>query len=190
VKERIQPRQVNIAQLQRILLAQRQTLFFYKDVLPTTPHFEAIQQIGMKAIDPGFEDFSFRPGEPATFAQISKYLFHGLKLPVKMDYTDLWKIMPSKNPKYSPHKGTQHCTPDYWATYYMMTLCNMGAFTSEALQSMDPDAPAQRADLVKWAAAAMKVQPESHAILSAETMKENGQITRGELAEFLISLMS
>lgn len=69
--------------------------------------------------------------------------------------------MPFKNPKYSPHKGTQHCTPYHCATYYMMTLCNMGAFTTEPLQRMDPDAPAQRADLVKWAATAMKVQPES-----------------------------
>lgn len=189
VQQSIQPRQVEVKELQSTLIQQRQTLFLYTDVPPAAEHFEAIQRIGLAGIDPGYSDFSFHPDDPATLAYVAKYLFVGLKLPVKMDFTDLWKIMPSKNPKFSPHRSTQHCTPDHWATYYLMTLYNLGAFNEEVLQHMDPDAPAQRADLVRWAAAALKVEPDAHPVLAAEAQKADGTFTRAELAEFLIALM-
>lgn len=189
VKQKIQPRQVNVRDLQRTLLRERQTLFLYTDLPPAAGHFEAIQEIGLAGIDPGYNDFSFRPNEPATFAYVAKYLFKGLGLPVKMDYTDLWKIMPSKNPKFTTHPSTQHCTPDHWATYYIMTLRNMGAFDDEFLERMDPEAPARRADLVRWAAAAARIDARSHPLLVAETKKGDGPFTRAELAEFLVALM-
>jgi hypothetical protein len=180
---------VNVAELQRTLLRQRQTLFLYTDVPPTADRFEAIQHIGLAGIDPGYPDFSFHPTEPATYAYVAKYLFRGLKLPVKMDYTDLWKIMPSKNPKFSPRHHSQHCTPDHWATYYILTLYNMGAFSEEVLQRIDPDGPASRLDLVHWSAAALKAGPQSHPVLAAEAQKGDGPVTRAELAEFLFALM-
>jgi hypothetical protein len=188
VKRKLEPRQVDVPELQRMLVKQKQTLFFYKDVLPTTAHFEAIQQIGMRGIDAGFEDFTFRPEAPATLAQLSKYVFHGLKLSVKMDYSDLWKIMPAKNPKFNTRPNTQHCTPDHWATYYIMTLHNMGAFSTEALEAMDPEAPATSQDLVRWAAAALKSQPEANSVLAAESKKHDAPVTRAELAEFIVAL--
>jgi hypothetical protein len=189
VKEKIQPRDLDVPALQRSLLKQHQTLFLYTDVPPSADHFEAIQRMGLSGIDPGYADFSFRPEELATLAFVAKYLFQGLKLPVKMDYSDLWKIMPAKNPKFSPHHHSQHCTPDHWATYYLMTLYNMNAFDEVFLQRMDPDAPARRSDLVAWTAAASKTTVQAHPLLLAESQKPNGPFTRAELAEFICSLV-
>lgn len=189
VKQKIQPRDLDVPALQRSLLKQHQTLFLYTDVPPSADHFEAIQRMGLSGIDPGYADFSFRPEELATLAFVAKYLFQGLKLPVKMDYSDLWKIMPAKNPKFSPHHHSQHCTPDHWATYYLMTLYNMNAFDEVFLQRMDPDAPARRSDLVAWTAAASKTTVQAHPLLLAESQKPNGPFTRAELAEFICSLV-
>jgi hypothetical protein len=190
IREKLQPRHVDVSELQRALLQQRQTLFLYTDVPPSAEHFEAIQRIGLAGIDPGYADFSFRPAEPATHAFVAKYLFHGLKLPVKMDYSDLWKIMPEQNPKFSPHHHSQHCTPDHWATYYLMTLYNMGAFDEAFLQRMDPDAPARRADLIAWTAAALNTTIQAHPFLATESRKPGGAFTRAELAEFMSTLIS
>ena len=135
---------------------------------------------GLRGIDPGTDVFLYHPEKPASFADMARYLFHGLKLPVKMDYTDLWKIVPWINPKFASPKNRQHCTPQHWATYYLMTLYNMGAFTSAQLASLDPDAPARRSDLVQWAevAARRSVPVESAA----------AGFTRAELADFIVRL--
>jgi hypothetical protein len=86
----------------------------------------------------------------------------------------LWKIMGWKAGRPPVRKNTQHCTPDHWGTYYLMTLFNMGAFTADDLRAMDPDAPISRASLEKWTAVAMGK--------TGVASGGEGTITRGELA--------
>jgi hypothetical protein len=98
-----------------------------------------------------------------------------------MQYTDLWKVMPWC-------KSSQHCTPYHWATYYLMTLYNMGAFSTDELVKMNPDSPATRSDVVHWFRAAMAKSPEAHPLLSEEANKVDGPISRGELAELTLQV--
>ena len=174
VKQRIEPRNVRVPELQRMLLDQGQTLYYYKDVIPSTPNYKAIEHISMAGIDLGYDDFTFRADQKASNADAAKYLFHKLGLKVKMDYSDLWKIMGWKAGRPPVRKNTQHCTPDHWGTYYLMTFFNMGAFTADELRAMDPDAPISRVSLAKWTSVAQggKAQPPV----------ADGPITRGELA--------
>ncbi|MGH9666478.1 MAG: FAD-dependent oxidoreductase, partial [Bryobacteraceae bacterium] len=125
VKRHIQPRDVPVRELQRMLLDQGNALFYYTDVPPANPYFQDIQYLSQAGAVRGFDDFSFRPNQPATNAELAKIVFHGLNLKVKMDYTDLWKVM-------RWHRGTQYSTPYHWATYYLLTLKNMGAFSDDA----------------------------------------------------------
>jgi hypothetical protein len=188
VKQRIQPRQVSVRQLQKMLLDQGQALFYYKDVTPSTPNFRAIQEIGMANIDPGGDDFSFRPGEKASQGDLAKYLFHGLNLKLRMDYTDLWKVMHWEKNWDKPGKRVQYCTPEHWATYYLLTLYNMGAFNDDFLAGMNPDAACTRSEMVKWASTAVGARASANPILVAEAAKKDGSITRSELARFIQDL--
>jgi hypothetical protein len=186
VRNRIEPRQVDVQQLQRTLLNQGQSLFYFRDVIPSTPHFTSIQRIGMAGVYEGYEDFTYRPERLASLGDVAKQLFHALKLPVKMDYTDLWKIMswiPANHPK-----GWQHCTPHHWATYYIMTLWNRGACTDEELKAMNPDAPATRLQLAGWAAAAIGTTEGKRDLLQRELAAGSATFTRAELADFIVNL--
>jgi len=177
VKQKIQPRAVPVPKLQAMLLDQNQALYYYTDVIPSTPHFHAIEHISMAGIDPGYDDFSYKPAQPASHADAAKYLFKALNLTVKMDYSDLWKIMtwPLKV------HNSQHCTPDHWGTYYLMTLYNMGAFSMDELANMNPDAPTSAAELEAWAKVAAGKKPVPPALKA-------GQVTRAELAQFVDDL--
>jgi hypothetical protein len=175
VKARIQPRNVNVEQLQKLLIEQGQSLFFYKDVLPSNPHFKAIQRIAMKQIDSGYDDFTFRPEHDASYGDAAKYLFNALGLHVKMDVSDMWKIMSWQEGRGK--SGVQHCTPEHWATYYLLTLRNLDAFDDAMLREMNPDAPISRSTLMDWMSK-LKVQ---------QRVNGTGTITRGELAEIFAS---
>jgi hypothetical protein len=108
-------------------------------------------------------------------------IFRGLGLKVKMQYTGLWKVMPWC-------KSSQHCTPYHWATYYLMTLYNMGAFTTDELEKMDPDSPATRSDVAHWFQAVMEKSAGAHPLLEEQAKKEAGPISRGELAELTLQV--
>lgn len=159
-----------------MLLDQNQTLYYYKDVIPSTPHYRAIERISMAGIDSGYDDFTYKPEQAASHADVAKYLFKALNLPVKMDYSDLWEIMrwPVKV------HNTQHCTPDHWGTYYLMTLYNMGAFTKQQLGDMDPDGTTSGAELAAWA----KVATGGKAVPQVG----GGQVTRADLAQYVYDL--
>jgi len=182
VKHNLQPRDIPVAKLQEMMLDQGCALFYYKDLNSAHPHFKAIQHLSRAGVVQGYDDFNFRPDQNATKAELAKMIFRGLGLKVKMDYTDLWKVMPWS-------KIGQHSTPYHWATYYLMTLHNMGAFSTDVLVKMDPDSPATRSELVRWVAAGTRVLPESHLPLQEETNKGDGPISRGELAELIVKLL-
>ena len=181
VKQNVQPRDIHVAEVQELMIEQGCALFYYKDLNSANPHFKAIQHLSQAGVVHGYDDFNFRPDQNATKAELAKMIFHGLGLKVKMDYTDLWKIMPWC-------KGSQHSTPYHWATYYLMTLYNMGAFTTDVLGKMDPDSPATYHEVARWAATALHVSPDAHPLLSEEAKKEDGPIPRGELAELIVKL--
>jgi hypothetical protein len=181
VKNNLQPRNIPVAELQEMMLEQDCSLFYYKDLSPAHAYFKSVQHLSQAGVVQGYDDFTFRPDRNATKAELAKMVFHGLGLKVKMDYTDLWKVMPwSKNPQY--------CTPYHWATYYLMTLYNMGAISTEDLKKMDPDSPATRGELVRWFATALATSPGAHPLLSEEAKKEDGPISRGEAASLTVKL--
>lgn len=178
VKNKIQPRQVPVGQLQTMLLEQGQSLFYYKDVIPSTSHFQAIQRLSLAGIVHGYDDFTFKPERSATKGEVAKLLFRGLDLNVKMDYSDLWKVM-------RWNRRSQYCTPDHWATYYLLTLFNLGAFGEEVLSKLDPDAMAKRSELTKWTQAVLRANARAKRILSEETGKSDGPVSRAELCDFV-----
>jgi hypothetical protein len=181
VRHNVQPRDVPVAELQEMMLAQGCALFYYKDLNSAHPYFRAIQHLSQAGVVQGDDDFNFRPAQNATKAELAKVIFRALGLKVKMDYTDLWKVMPWC-------KNSQHCTPYHWATYYLLTLYNMGAFSTDDLVKMDPDSPATRSDVAHWFAAAMAKSPEAPPLLREEAKKQDGPISRGELAELTLQL--
>ena len=105
-----------------------------------------------------------------------------------MDYTDLWKIMQWQKGWDKPGKRVQYCTPEHWATYYLLTLYNMGAFNDDFLSRINPDSPGTRNEMVKWASTALGPRASANAILAAEAAKKDGPITRAELARFINGL--
>jgi hypothetical protein len=172
VKQHLQPRAINVGQLQKLLLDQGQSLYFFKDVLPSDPHFKAIQKVAMANVDSGGDDYTFRPGAPATYADAARYLFNALHLKVKMDVSDMWKIMPWQERPGA--RGIQYCTPNHSATYYLLTLFNLGVIDEPALRQMNPDAAIPRPVFMQWL---HKLRPD--ATIPAAT----GELTRGDLAE-------
>jgi hypothetical protein len=78
--------------------------------------------------------------------------------------------------------NSQHCTPDHWGTYYLMTLYNMGAFSTAVLAEMNPDAPTSSEELEAWAKVAAGKKPVPPAL-------KPGPVTRAELAQFVDDLM-
>jgi hypothetical protein len=85
VKQKIEPRNVPIAELQRKLLEQGSALFYYADLLPGHKYFQPIERLSMAAIIDGYDDFTFRPDQPATKAFMSQAVFHGMDMKVKVD---------------------------------------------------------------------------------------------------------
>ncbi len=175
VKRGVQPRDVPVPELQRMLLNEGNALFYYTDVPPANPYFKAIQKLSQAGAVEGFDDYSFRPDAPATKGALAKIIFRGLHLKVKMDYTDLWQVM-------RWHRGTQFSTPYHWATYYLLTLYNMGAFGENTLAALDPDAPATRAELEQWSAVALgRAKPET--VSDGES-----HVSRGEVCAYVEAL--
>lgn len=175
VKRQIQPRDVPVPELQDMLVDEGNSLFYYTDVPPANPYFKAIQKLSQAGAVEGFDDYSFRPDAPTTKGALAKIIFRSLHLKVKMDYTDLWKVM-------RWHHGTQFSTPYHWATYYLLTLYNMGAFDADTLARLDPDAPATRADLEQWSAVALR-RPKPETVSNGER-----QVSRGEVCEYVEGL--
>ncbi len=174
VKQRIQPRQVDPARLQEMLLEQGSAIFYYKDVPPSHPQFRTIQRLSMAGVVRGDDDFRFRPDEQATKAEVASMLFHGLNLKVKLDYSQLFQVM-----RWNRHN--QFCTPDHWGTYYLMTLFNLGAFGKAELAKLEPDAKATRREMVAWSARALGVAAAAHPALSAEAKKAAGPVTLAQV---------
>jgi hypothetical protein len=185
VKQRIQPRHVSVPQLQAMLLDQNQSIYYYQDVIPSTPFFQAIQRLSLAGAIHGYNDFTFRPEKDASRGDLAKLIFNVLHLDVKMDYTDLWKIMGWDKRPATKQRGRQNCTPEHWATYYLMTLYNYDAFNEEFLRNLDPDSSTTRHEMAHWTAAALGVPIESKALLKTEVAKPDGPITRSELCSLL-----
>lgn len=179
VKQRIEPRHVKVAELQKMLIEAGQSLFFYKDVLPTNPHFKDIQRIGMRQIDSGYDDFTFKPDHAASYGDAAKYIFNAFGLKVKMDVSDMWKIMKWQQSRGPAARGIQYCTPDHWATYYLLTLHNMGAIDEASLRELKPDAAIPRETLRTWLAK----------LRLGTAFTGEGNLTRAELAQGIVSLL-
>lgn len=58
-------REIDVAALQKELLAQKAILIYFKDVPPTHPHFAAIQRAGLRGL---LLDWQAKPDEPVTEA--------------------------------------------------------------------------------------------------------------------------
>jgi len=179
VKHNLQPRQVSVRKLQELLLEQGCALFYYKDLPPTHPHFTPIQRLSLLGVVEGYDDFTFRPDQHATKADVSKVVFRTFGLDVKMDFSQLWTLG-------SWRRGSDHQIfwPSHWATYYLLTLHNMGAF-EESPDKVNPDAPATRREVRKWSAIAAGVDPAEHAPLLPNGAGDDGPITRGEVCSMV-----
>jgi len=144
VRHGVQPRQVDPARLQEMLLEQGSAIFYYKDVPPSHPQFRTIQRLSMAGVVRGDDDFRFRPDEQATKAEVASMLFHGLNLKVKLDYSQLFQVM-----RWSRHN--QFCTPDHWGTARALGVeaAAHPALSAEAKKAAGPVTLAQVCALVE-----------------------------------------
>ena len=145
IRAGVQPRQIPVSELQRRLLAQGQTLFFYSDLYPSHKYFQAIQRLSMAGVTDGYDDFSFRPDEPATRADASQFVFHGLGLEVKVDdwATDFYKMR-----HWNP--GNESGPPFHWASYFLMTLYKLRAIDEATALKLKATDLTTRGEVAHW----------------------------------------
>jgi len=67
---KVSPREVDIISLQRRLLGQGAVLFYFRDVAPGHPHYEALQMLGLRGLLPEWEA---QPDKPVTSAVAEKW---------------------------------------------------------------------------------------------------------------------
>jgi hypothetical protein len=81
VRSGVDPSQVSLPQLQAELLRQRCVLYYYGDITPAHPQFEAIQQLSLRGAFRGDEGYNFNPDEIVTRGEAARALVAALELP-------------------------------------------------------------------------------------------------------------
>ena len=95
--EALSPRQVDIVALQRKLLQHGAVLFYFCDVAPGHPHYEAIEMLGLRGLLPEWEAHPDEPVAPAVAEQWSRAVAVKATLPAsptptRGEFLDhLWK---------------------------------------------------------------------------------------------------
>lgn len=110
IKNNILPSQLNVGELQKELLKQKQLLYYYSDVSLDDWAFENIQQIALKGIMTGYPDYSFGLGKNVTRAEMAAVLARAFNLP---------KVWPA-TPTFTD------VSIDHWAYEYIETLYKNG----------------------------------------------------------------
>ncbi len=64
IERGVEPRDVSVDELQRILVSQKQVLTYFKDVPKDHPYFDALQYFGTKGF---FDDYDARPDDPFKY---------------------------------------------------------------------------------------------------------------------------
>lgn len=182
VRHNVQPREVSVGQLQELLLEQHCSLFYYKDLPSTHPHFRGIQRLSLSSVVEGYDDFTFRPDQLATKADVAKIIFRAFGLDVKMDFSEMWSLE-----AWRRGSDRQLFWPSHWATYYLLTLFNLGAIR-ESPDRIDPDARASREEVRRWSAVAAGIAPEEHPIMRSFTPLDDAPIRRGEVCSIIDGL--
>lgn len=156
IRSGVQPRHISVPELQERLLAQGQSLFFYADVFPSHPYFQAIQRLSLAGVTDGYDDFTFRPDRLASRADASQFVFHGLGLEVRVDdwVTDFYR-MRHWNPR------NESGPPFHWASYFLMTLYKMGAMDDATALKARPADPITRGELAHWIRVGLGLRPSA-----------------------------
>lgn len=110
IKNNVLPRQVNVGELQKELLKQKQLLYYYSDVSLDNWAFENIQQITLKGIMVGYADYSFDLGKNVTRAEMAAVLVRAFNLPKAQPAVPTFDDVPK----------------EHWAYEYIETLYKNG----------------------------------------------------------------
>jgi hypothetical protein len=172
VKHKIQPREVAVPELQEALLNHGDPIFYYTDVPPSHPHFQAVQHLSVMGATEGFEDYSWQPDRVCTKGELAELLCRGLQVEIKMRYTDMWKVM-----RWTTDQ--QHFWPSDTSVYFLMTLFNMGVFGEQELETLDPKEAATESEVTRWGEKLAGDSTKRRAILSEMTGNGELQISRG-----------
>jgi len=159
----------------------------------------------MAGITEGYDDFSFRPDDPATVADMSQIVFHGLGLKVRVDdwSPDFYKMR-------HWHPGSESNRPSHWSSYFLMTLYKMGAISEQQAAKLQVTDRGTRGQLAHWLAVSLGLKatgtgfftgvPASHPYAgSIQALAEKGFLpgakgsrfepdrtpTRGEVCHFV-----
>lgn len=65
-RQHIEPRNVDVEKLQKKLLENKSTLFFFKDLSPSDYAYKYAANLAIKGLISGYGDFTFRPNNPIT----------------------------------------------------------------------------------------------------------------------------
>ena len=95
-KQNIEPRNINVEELQEKLINNNSNLFFFKDLPPQHWAYKNVAQLAIKGLISGYNDLSFKPNNPIIESDMLKIF--KISLITKNTSTLLLKSMPlSKN---------------------------------------------------------------------------------------------
>lgn len=80
-KLNVEPRQLNVALLQDVLLDNNLMLYYLSDVRPDHPAFKAIEILALRQIATGFDDYTYKPGAVIERATVAVELDRAFKIP-------------------------------------------------------------------------------------------------------------
>jgi hypothetical protein len=125
--------EVNVRELQDRLLDAASLLYVYRDLPAGSPWFKAVQKLSLAGAMDGFDDYTFRPGEPITRAQLAETAVRAFSLPISV--TGLhFKDVPRRHP----------------AVRYVETLYDrmfLSPFVHGEADTFGPDTPVTAAQL-------------------------------------------
>lgn len=76
---------VDSAAVQERLIRAGSMLYVFRDVRPGSKYFEAVQRLGLAMGAPaGFDDYTFRPEEAVTRAQLAEMLVRAFRMPISV----------------------------------------------------------------------------------------------------------
>lgn len=153
VRSGIQPRDVNVADLQDILISQRAAVYFFSDVQADYWAFPSIQKAAIKKVMTAYDDDSFRPEQVMTRGQATVAIMKasGQRPSAKCTGTKYSDINSKK-------VGEEMCK--YIENFEYLSACDVNVYPGKK-KGYCPDQPVTRTEVAVALAKSLALQPDN-----------------------------